>query len=261
MQIKPKKSLGQNFLIDENILKKICDAGDVDKTNSIVEIGPGTGNLTKYLIKKNPKNIFLVEKDKYFCEILNNEFKSKVKIINDDILKIQNKIINIDNLIVFGNLPYNISTKILISLIKNIEDKNLQKMILMFQKEVADRIIAKTNSKEYGRLSVIAQWKMHIEKMTDISPECFFPKPKVKSTVLIFKPIKNYFKIKNIKNLEHITNVFFNARRKMVKKPLKQLFKNYHNISKKLNIDPNCRPQTLSPKRFFEICNEYELLF
>ena len=131
MQIKPKKSLGQNFLIDENILKKICDAGNVDKTNSIVEIGPGTGNLTKYLIKKNPKNIFLVEKDKYFCEILNNEFKSKVKIINDDILKIQNKIINIDNVIIFGNLPYNISTKILISLIKNIEDKNLQKMVLM----------------------------------------------------------------------------------------------------------------------------------
>ena len=71
-------------------------------------------------------------------------------------------------------MPYNISTKILISLIKNIEDKNLQKMVLMFQKEVADRIVAKTNSKEYGRLSVIAQWKMHIEKMTDISPECFF---------------------------------------------------------------------------------------
>ena len=116
------KKFRSKFLIDENILKKICDAGNVDKTNSIVEIGPGTGNLTKYLIK-NPKNIFLVEKDKYFCEILNNEFKSKVKIINDDILKIQNKIINIDNVIIFGNLPYNISTKILISLIKNIEDK------------------------------------------------------------------------------------------------------------------------------------------
>ena len=259
--MKPKKSLGQNFLTDNKLLSRIAEYGNISNTDTVLEIGPGTGNLTRKLINKNPAELIAIEKDNELSKLLYKRFDSKIKIFNKDILLTYKSFKFNKPIIVFGNLPYNISTKILISLIKNIEDKNLQKMVLMFQKEVADRIVAKTNSKEYGRLSVIAQWKMHIEKMTDISPECFFPKPKVKSTVLIFKPIKNYFKIKNIKNLEHITNVFFNARRKMIKKPLKQLFKNYHNISKNLNLDPNCRPQTLSPKKFFEICNEYELLF
>ena len=130
----------------------------------------------------------------------------------------------------------------------------------MFQKEVAERIIAETDSKNYGRLAVLSSWKLKIEKITDVSPESFYPIPKVKSTVLLIEPKKEYFNLENPKNLEHITNIFFNQRRKMIKKPLNIIFKNVNEISKKLNIDINDRPQNLSPLKYFEICEEYENL-
>ena len=119
MKIRPKKSLGQNFLIDQNIIKKIVDVGDIEKKDSILEVGPGTGNLTDYLIKKNPKKIFVVEKDADLIKLLNNKFKKTIKIINKDILKTKLETITKDNLIIYGNLPYNISTQILINWITN----------------------------------------------------------------------------------------------------------------------------------------------
>ena len=128
----------------------------------------------------------------------------------------------------------------------------------MFQKEVADRIIAKTNSKNYGRLSIISNWRMDIKKEFDISPNCFFPKPKVDSTLLSFEPKKKYFNIKNPYNLERITKVFFNQRRKMIKNPLKQIFKKPDMILEKLKLDINLRPQNLSPLIYFKITKEYE---
>ena len=128
----------------------------------------------------------------------------------------------------------------------------------MFQKEVADRIMAKTNSKNYGRLSIISNWRMNIKKEFDISPNCFFPKPKIDSTLLSFEPKKKYFNIKNPHNLEKITKVFFNQRRKMIKKPLKQIFGEPDIILEKLKIDINLRPQNLSPLNYFEIAKEYE---
>ena len=130
----------------------------------------------------------------------------------------------------------------------------------MFQKEVADRIIADYNSKNYGRLSIISSWKMKIEKIIDINPSSFYPYQKIKSYLLIFKPKKNYFKINNPKNLEHITNIFFNQRRKMIKKPLKFLFKNYEKVSKDLSLDLSLRPQNLSNLTYYKICDYYENL-
>lgn len=130
----------------------------------------------------------------------------------------------------------------------------------MFQKEVAERIIAKTNSKNYGRLAVLSSWKLRTEKVTDVSPNSFYPVPKVKSTILLIEPKSECFNLKNSKNLEHITNIFFNQRRKMIKKPLNIIFKNANEISKKLNINISDRPQNLSSLKYFEICREYENL-
>ena len=151
MLTKPKKSLGQNFLIDKNILQKIVNIVPINKNNEILEIGPGTGNLTYYLIKKNPKKVFVVEKDSNLSLLLYEKFKNKINIINDDILKISENLISKEKLIVFGNLPYNISTKILSKWIIS-KNKNFwfSSLILMFQKEVADRIIAKINTSNYG---------------------------------------------------------------------------------------------------------------
>ena len=163
--------------------------------------------------------------------------------------------------IIFCNLPYNISTQILTSWIKINNVSNFcKKFILMFQKEVADRILAEHNSKNYGRLSIISSWKMDIKKIIDISPGSFFPIPKIKSSLLIFKPKNNFYKINNPKNLEHITNIFFSNRRKMIKKPLKILFKNYEKVSADLSLDLSLRPQNLSNITYYKICSHYENL-
>ena len=181
--------------------------------------------------------------------------------INQDILKVNEKSISKKKLIVFVNLPYNISTEIICNwVIKLDKDFWFSELILMFQKEVADRIISQINTSNYGRLSVLLNWKMKINKLFDIGPNCFFPKPKVESSVLHFIPKKSYFPIKKSKNLEMITRVFFNHRRKMIKNPLKQLFINFEEISNKLKLDLKLRPQNLSLETYCKIVREYENL-
>ena len=259
MEIKPKKSLGQNFLSDKNIIKSIVDIGNIKNNNAIIEIGPGTGNLTEFILKKKPKKFFVIEKDSNLVKLLYERFNNKLNIINEDVLKFKLNIISKEKFIIYGNLPYNISTQILA---KWITDRNkiesCKKLILMFQKEVANRIIAKTNSKNYGRLSIIANWRLDIKKEFDISSNSFFPKPKVDSTLLSFIPKRKYYNINNPENLEKITKIFFNQRRKMIKNPLKQIFKDPYFVAKKLNLDVNLRPQNLSPLNYFEITKEYE---
>ena len=261
MRVSHKKSLGQNFLVDLKILNMIADLGEIRSNDTVLEVGPGTGNLTEIILQKNPKNIIVVEKDKNLSLILKKKFAKTVEIINDDILNYNLDIYFDKKIIVFGNLPYNISTQILTSWIKTNNISNFcKKFILMFQKEVADRILADYNSKNYGRLSIISSWKMDIKKIMDINPGSFFPAPKVKSTLLIFKPKHNYFKINNPKNLEHVTNIFFNQRRKMIKKPFKFLFKNYEEVAAKLSIDLKLRPQNLNNLTYYKICSYYEKL-
>ncbi len=259
--IKPKKSLGQNFLTDKNILKKIIEVTNI-REKSILEVGPGTGNLTSYILKENPKKIFLIEIDESLTSILKDKFKNKVKIINNNILNINEKKIDNEKLTVFGNLPYNISTEILCKWILNLDNNTFwfDSLILMFQKEVADRIISKFNSTKYGRLSVLSNWKLDIKKICDIKPNSFYPKPKVDSSLLLFKPKKKFYKFKDPKNLETITRIFFNQRRKMLKKPYNQLFNGNLEIAKKIKINLNLRPQNLSQDIYYELTKEFEKL-
>ena len=258
--IKAKKSLGQNFLIDKNILEKITDITDI-KDKIILEIGPGTGNLTSYILKKNPKKFFVIEKDNELAINLKNKFNNKLKIINDDVLKINETDFFKEKVTVFGNLPYNISTEIINKWIFNLDDDFwFDSLVLMFQKEVADRIIAKYNTSNYGRLSIICNWKLNIKKICDIKPGSFFPRPKIESSLLFFYPKKNFIKIKNPKNLEKITRVFFNQRRKMLKKPYNQIFNGDQKVLHKLNIDLNLRPQNLNFDTYYKLTCEYENL-
>ena len=259
--IKAKKSLGQNFLIDENIITKISEIVKIEN-ESILEVGPGTGNLTLSLLKKKPKKFFVIEKDNDLVFVLNKKFGDKIDIINDDILKFNENSLYNQPLLVFGNLPYNISTEILCKWILNSNNQNLwfSNLILMFQKEVADRIISKYNSSSYGRLSVLANWKLNIKKIIDIKPNSFSPKPKVESTLLFFSPKKNFLKLKNPYNLEKITRIFFNHRRKMIKKPFNQLFPKNSDVLNRLNIDLSLRPQNLNFETYYKITEEYEKL-
>ena len=256
MQIKAKKSLGQNFLIDKNILKKIVSIGNISTDDNILEIGPGTGNLTEYIIKSKPKTLVAVEKDIELSKILERKFNNQIKVVNKDILKLSENFYN-EEFITYGNLPYNISTQILAYWCLNKKIK-FKKMILMFQKEVADRITAKVNTKNYSRITILANWKFSIKKIFDISPECFSPKPKIKSTLLEFVPKKNIAEIQNPKNLEHITRIFFSQRRKMIKKNIIRLFKNYRDVSKSINLKLTDRPQNISVDKYIKIVKKFE---
>ncbi len=259
--IKAKKSLGQNFLIDKNVLEKIVSLIKIEN-KSILEVGPGTGNLTSCILKNNPKKLIVVEKDKYLANLLKKKFETNVVIINEDILKIDENKLHEDKLIVFGNLPYNISTEILAKWVLNLDNKNFwfDSLILMFQKEVADRIISKFNSSKYGRLTILANWKLDIVKICDIKAGSFSPRPKINSSLLFFKPKKNFYKFQNSKNLEKITRVFFNQRRKKIKTPFNILFNGNVNVLKNLRIDLNLRPHNLKEEIYYELTQEYEKL-
>ena len=258
--IKAKKSLGQNFLIDENILDKIVNLIQIKEKN-ILEIGPGTGNLTSHILKKKPKKMMVIEKDKKLAEKLEGNFKEEIIVINKDVLEIDETSLINEKLTVFGNLPYNISTEILSKWIVNLKDNFwFDHLVLMFQKEVADRIISKYNTSTYGRLSILANWRLKVVKICDIEPKSFFPKPKINSSLLLFSPKIKTHKIKNPKNLEKVTRIFFNHRRKMLKKPFNQLFNGDQKIIDKLKIDLNLRPQNLDFETYYKLTNEYENL-
>ena len=258
---KPKKSLGQNFLIDNNIINKIIQLFDANN-NNIVEIGPGTGNLTKKIIEQNPKSLVLIEKDKELANYLKTKLAGheNLKIFNEDILKFELE----DNIkkdsIIIGNLPYNISSQILAKLIKFKKWlPKYKKLILMFQKEVADKILAKRNSAAFGRLTILTNARLKITSHFNISQNCFYPIPKVKSTILVFEPIVNQdFKVKDVTNLEKITHVFFSKKRKMINKAFKELFKEPIAIAEKININLNLRPNQLSEKEYYKITEYFE---
>ena len=260
MHIKAKKSLGQNFLIDREVLEQIVSTCDITN-KEILEIGPGTGNLTTYILKKNPKKVYVVEKDDELAALLKEKFEDEIKIINNDILKIDEAKISDQKLTVFGNLPYNISTEILSKWIININKIFwFENLVLMFQKEVADRIIAESNSSKYGRLSILTNWKLNVKKIINIKPQSFSPRPKIDSSLLLFTPKGNSFELKSAKNLEMITRIFFSQRRKMLKKPFNQIFTNAKEVAEKFNINLNLRPQNLEPEMYFKLTKEYENL-
>ena len=259
-----KKSLGQNFLVDKNIINKIIKIGNINKNKTIIEIGAGYGNLTSAIKAMEPNKIFAIEKDKKLFSFLNNKFENfkNIKIINDDVLNFIEKKNLEKDMIVFGNLPYNISTQILASLILLKKWPPWYKvLILMFQKEVADRILAKPGTKQYGRLSILSNWRLEIKKHFDVSKNSFFPIPKINSTILSFKPKKNnLFNLKNPKNLEIVTRVLFSNRRKMINKNFKKLFNQNISIAENLNLNLNVRPEELNNETYYKIAVQYEKL-
>ena len=258
--IRAKKSLGQNFLIDQNIIDKIIQTVPITD-NEILEVGPGTGNLTREILRNKPSKMYLIEKDTFLAESLKEIIDEKVTIFNEDILKFNENSLSKNKIIVFGNLPYNISTEILSTWITNLKDDYwFSDLILMFQKEVANRIIAQFNTSAYGRLSILANWRLNIKKICDISPESFSPRPKIQSTLIHFTPKKDFVKIKDPANLEKITRIFFNHRRKMLKKPFNQLFNGDQSVLDRLKIDLNLRPQNLDFDTYYKLTSEYEYL-
>ena len=254
---KHKKKLGQNFLTNKEIIKKIADIANVNKNTNIIEIGPGSGNLTEELIKKNPKEIYAIEFDKDLTNYL-EKIKNNCKNFNyaiSDALTFDEKSIFKKNSIIFGNLPYNISLKLLIKWIYSDPwPPFYNQMILMFQKEVADRIIAKSNTKKYGRISILTNARLDVQFHFNISKKEFSPEPKVDSSVLSFTPkTKSNFNLENLNILSDLSKIIFNNKRKMISKTLKKLFN--ENELKIINFDniKNLRPENLDFNFYYKL--------
>ena len=191
--LKAKKRFGQNFLHDKNIINQIVKSSSCDE-RFIVEVGPGPGLLTNAILEKKIKKVLAIETDKTFLPILEElkeKHPKKFEFIINDALKVDlDKLIS-ENYSVISNLPYNISVPFIISLLIKEQPVKWEKLTLTVQKEVADRMVAKINTKQYGRLSVLTQWRCRIKKICEIKPSCFIPPPKVISTVISIEPKKN----------------------------------------------------------------------
>jgi len=246
-----KKRLGQHFLHDKNIINKIIKFVQPNKLDNFIEIGPGEGAITIPLIKKISK-LILIEKDSSLIPVLKDnlsEFKN-ITFINEDILKCELNNITKDEIRVIGNLPYNISTEILFKIAST--SLTVVDAHFMLQKEVIDRIIAKPGSREYGRLSIMCQVYFDVKKLFEISPNAFYPKPKVQSAYIRMKRLKPKFKNdKHEKWFYEIVRKSFIARRKMIKTSLKDIIT--ENDWVKLGIDNNKRPEQLSVENFLNI--------
>lgn len=251
-----KKALGQNFLLDRNITDKIIRLS-LDKQNKkdfsgeyVFEVGPGPGGLTRAVLEANPQKLTVVEMDECCIEIMNDLKKivgERLEIINGDAMKINFAEKGSAPRNIVSNLPYNISVPLLTGWLKQIE--NFSSLTLMFQKEVADRICAPTNCKDYGRISVLSQLQCRIERLFELNPNCFVPAPKIWSTVLLFQPLHSNISQEEITKIEKITALAFGQRRKMVRQSLKSL-PGIKEKLQRLQIPETFRAEQLTPVQY-----------
>ena len=259
--ISAKKKFGQNFLHDKNIINQIVKASNSEGKN-IVEVGPGPCLLTKILLEKNPKSVLAIETDKSFLPILNKikeDYPLKFNFMIQDILKVDLDNLIKDNYSIVSNLPYNISVPFITSLIEKNQPVKWDSLTLTVQKEVADRMLAEVDSRQYGRLSVLIKWRSYIEKVCDIKPTCFIPEPKVMSTVIKIRP-KNNITSPSVESFKKIASAAFGFRRKTLKKSLSQLGIDGEELAKRANIDPKLRAQNLTIEDFCNLSEVYEKL-
>jgi 16S rRNA (adenine1518-N6/adenine1519-N6)-dimethyltransferase len=249
----PKKKYGQNFLTNQEIIKKILTDIKINSQN-ILEVGPGNLALTKPIVDKKPNKYLGIEIDKDFKTKINDK-KILSNILFEDALIINERsLFHNQSFTIISNLPYNISSQLLIKwcILQN-DHHCINEMILMFQKELGERILSDCNNKKYGSLSVLVQAFFNIKRKVIVSKECFNPVPKVESIVLHFLPLKNNrIKKEKFKNLQKITKFFFNERRKKNKKKIQKLFTetviSSHNLQKYFDL----RAENLSKDLYYK---------
>ena len=254
IEFKHKKSLGQNFLINKTILKKISSLKDF-KNQEVVEVGPGKGYLTEFLIKKKPSRLILIEKDRQLETVLTNLIKNKsikIKLIIEDALKISINKLSKNKIVLIGNLPYNVATTLILNWLRYID--SFESIVVMVQKEVASRLSAKEKTKHYGRTSVLVQVVADVKIKFDVAPENFFPKPKVQSSVIEIIPKE---KIKfDYKKLDKLLKLSFMHKRKTLKNNLSKISSNIEEKIFKCGVNPALRPEEISPNQFIKLSEE-----
>lgn len=249
---KAEKKFGQNFLFDEKINRKIVSAAGDLSGKTITEVGPGPGGLTLEILKQNVKKLYVVELDPHWSNVwkqLASSFFPQLEVLEKDALQCNFNDLAQD--IIISNLPYNISTALLIKWLGELT--SYEKLVLMFQKEVADRLYAAPSTKSYGRLSVLAQCESRVKKVFDLEPGSFFPAPKVKSTVVEFSQQQHLNRTNNFRLLADLLAVAFTHRRKTVAKSLRNFFKDPEQILQELGYNKNVRAEEISVEDYIYI--------
>jgi 16S rRNA (adenine1518-N6/adenine1519-N6)-dimethyltransferase len=258
--LQAKKSLGQNFLLDFNLTKKIARAAGNLEGKTVLEIGPGPGGLTRAILAARPRQLIAIEQDEKCVEALKDlTLKAPhFQIITGDALEIDFKEFGSPPFIIISNLPYNISTALLTRWLKNA--RLFENLVLMFQKEVAERLVAKPDTKDYGRLSIFVQLKADCKKVFDLPPQAFTPPPKVTSTVVKLTPYEKPLYPCDEEALEKLTKAAFGQRRKMLRASLKQITPDAETLLKKADIDPTRRAENLTVEEFCQLSLFYKAL-
>lgn len=257
-----RKSLGQNFLMDLNLTSKIARrAGDLSACD-VLEVGPGPGGLTRALLMEGARKVVAIERDHRCLAVLEeveNAYPNRLKVIEGDALEIDPLAYLTPPIRVVANLPYNVGTELLVRwLTPETWPPYWQSLTLMFQKEVAQRIVAAPGSKSYGRLSVLAQWRADAKLAFEISPQAFTPPPKVTSAVVHLERLEAPRFEANAKDLSRTVALAFGQRRKMLRASLKSLGKDVESRIKQADIDPTTRAEQVSIEEF---CRLSRILF
>lgn len=255
---RPKKFLGQNFLVDNNIAKKIISSLEIKEGDNVLEIGPGQGALTKYLVE-DKCNYSAVELDKGIYEQLKEEYGDRINLIHSDFLKLGADIFagltdNDNKLKIIGNIPYNITSEILFKIFGLRE--YVSEAVMMMQKEVAQRLTAKPNSKEYGILAVQTELYSNVKILFNVPPTAFFPKPRVHSSVVKFTLKENNGILKSEELFKKVVRQSFGQRRKVMSNSLKTLFEENGITFSYIDFDFSRRPESLSTGEFIDLTNK-----
>ena len=258
--LKAKKSLGQNFLTDPNILQRIVKEAAPLNDRTVIEVGPGPGGLTREIIKYPCKQLILIEQDERcipYLEPLQDDFQGHLTILNKDALKLPLHTFGLPPRLIIANLPYNISVPLLLQWLEHLDD--FESLTLMFQKEVAARLMAVHDTADFGRLSVMCQWKANIKKLFDLPPGAFVPSPKVSSTVLQFTPRQPREEV-SWEALEKVVKAAFSQRRKMLRSSLKGFVPAPVVLLEKANINPERRAESLTIQEFCTLAASWEAM-
>lgn len=263
-ELAAKKSLGQNFLLDLNLTRKIARAaGDISE-QTIIEIGPGPGGLTRALLMEGAKRVIAIERDERCLPALNEistRYPGRLTIEAGDALKVDwTKLVDgAHPVTIAANLPYNIASVLLVDWLETEPwPPWFDRMVLMFQREVAERITAQPRSKAYGRLSVLAQWRTQARIVINLPPEAFTPPPKVASAVVDFRPIPNPEPSCRVATLSRVTAAAFGQRRKMLRSSLKQLTPMPELLLREAQIAPERRAEDLSVAEFATLAQIFD---
>lgn len=253
-QLRAKKSLGQNFLLDLNLTSKIARYAGILDQFDILEIGPGPGGLTRSLLHEGARKVVAIEKDSrciLALEEIQSIFPGRLKLLQGDALSINPREHLTDPVRIIANLPYNIGTELLVRWLNSKTWPSYwQSMTLMFQKEVANRIVANPGTKAYGRLSVMSQWRCNAKIAFNIPATAFTPPPKVESTLVHFEALKEPKFPAEVDILEFVVSKAFNQRRKMLRGALKNYFQNVEEGLFSIGVSPTKRAEDVTVQEY-----------